>query len=234
MAWYNDWDDFKSGASGFLFGGNATKGMSDGPATGAYQTDYLKNMLGRGAPQMNTGQSDQARGQQQNLATMLQGVANGSQVGAGEMAVNRQVGQAQANQQAQAQMARGANAALAARTAARTTADVGVNGAGMAAQAQMQDATNAQGQLGSILNNMRGADIGVANANLGANMQQQQIQLSALAQMLGIDEATLRQQAAKAGINVNDKGAFGSMLQAGAQMVSAKLGASGKADGDKN
>lgn len=218
MAWYNSWDDFKSGAGGFLFGGNATKNMADGPASGAYQTDYLKGMLGRQAPQMNTAQSDQARSQQQGLAQMLQGVASGQQVGAGEMAVNRQVGQAQAQQQAQAQMARGANAALAARQAARTSADVGVNGAGMAAQAQMQDQANAQGQLGSLLNNMRGQDIGVAGANQNAAMQQQNLQISALAQMLGVDEAALRAQAAKAGVAAGDKGAFGSLLQTGGQI----------------
>lgn len=227
MSWTSYIPGYDS-AKTWLFGGDATKGMAGGPASGAYQTDYLKGMLGQGAPQMNQYQADQVRPQQQNLANMLGGIAGGTQAGAGEMAVNRQVGQAQAAQTAQASMARGANAALANRTAARNTADLGVAGAGQAGIAQMQDQQAAMGQLGSLLGGMRTADIGIAGANQQANMQQQQIQLSALAQMLGVDEVTLRQELAKRQLAAGDKGMFGSLLQQAGNIGAAYAGNTGK------
>lgn len=210
------------GAKSWLFGGNATKGMASGPASGAYQTGYLQNdFMNRAAPQMNAGQADQTRGQQGQLAGMLFQQASGARPGAGEMAVNRQVGSAMAQQTAAAQMARGANAALAARNAARSTADIGVNGAGMAAQAQMQDQTNAQNQLGGLLGQMRGQDIGVAQGNQQAQMQQQQLQLAALAQMLGVDQAALQQDLAKRQLASTDKGMLPSLLQTGGTIAAA-------------
>mgnify|MGYP001593602346 FL=1 len=200
-----------------LLHSNPSKNMASGPASADYQTGYLKDMLGRGAPVQDQTQSNQAREQQNQLADLLRRQASGLTPGAGEMAVNRQIGQAQAAQTAQASMARGANAALAGRTAARNTADIGVVGAGSAAQAQMQDQTNAQGQLGSLLGNMRGQDIGVAQGNQQAQLQQQQAQLAALAQMLNVDEATLRQDLAKRGLKLqgdaNDNAMLGTMLQ---------------------
>lgn len=222
MSWYNpaSWD--WGAAKDWMFGGGATKGMPTDPKTGDFQRGYLQDdFLKRQAPQMNVAQSNQARDQQQGLARMLFATAQGSTPGAGEMAVNRQVGQAQAAQTAQAQMARGANAALAARTAARNQADIGVQGAGMAQQAQLQDATNAQANLGSLLGTMRGQDVNVAGANLNANMGQQQLQLGALAQMLGVDEAALRAAAAKAGVASQDRGAFGGLLQTAGQIGAA-------------
>ena len=215
-----------------LFGGDATKGMSDGPASAAYQTDYLKGMLGRGAPTMDGsnlyGMQDQSRGMQSELAQRLNLVSAGKAPGAGEMAVNRQIGQAQAAQAAQAATARGANAALANREAARQTANIGVSGAGQAAIAQLNDQTAASGQLAGLLGTqrsqdigMRGQDIGVAQGNQQAQMQQQQIQLGALAQMLGVDQATLQAQLAKAQVAAGDKGIFPSLLQAGGQIGAA-------------
>ena len=203
---------FVPGESEWLTGGGATKNMQTEPMSAGVQRPYLGSMLDRQAPMMDATQSNQVRGQQQGLAGMLQGIAGGTQAGAGEMAVNRQVGQAQAAQSAQAAMSRGANAGMANRQAARSTADIGVAGAGQAAQAQMQDQTNAMGQLGGVLQGMRGADIGVAGANQNAQMNQQQVQLAALAQMLGIDQAQMQAMIEKQKVSMADKGALGGML----------------------
>lgn len=209
------WSDLGSGIKSTIFGGAAGNNMPTKTQTGEQQRGYLTGMLGRGAPQMDATQSNQARGQMQGLASQLQGIASGGIKGAGEMAVDRQMGQAVAAQQAQAQMARGANAALAARTAARNTADLNVNGAGMAQQAALQDQSNAQGQLAGLLGNMRQGDIGVAGANQQAQMQQQNVQLGALAQMLGVDQAELQAQMNKAQVNAQDKGILGGLISAG-------------------
>lgn len=251
--------------SGYLFGGDATKGLNPEGANHSYENAFLNNQLDsiwqRNAPQaqaaqlasasqLDPSQQMQARGQMQTLADRLNGIGAGTQVGAGEMAVNRQVGQAQANQQAMARMARGTNAALAARAAARGTADIGVNGAGMAAQAQMQDQQGANGQLGGVLNEMRGGDINVAgqNANLqqqrnmlqgqfgqqvnlanqGAQLQQtgmnDQANMGYLAQMMGMDQQQFQNEMAKRGLASQDKGIFPGLLQAGGTIAASYAG----------
>lgn len=141
-----------------------------------------------------------------DTAQRLGGIASGQQAGAGELAVNRQIGQATAQQMAAARMAHGANAALALRNMMRLNADTRFAGAGAAAQAQMQDQQAANAQLGSLYGNLYGADIGVAgqNAQLGqsaqvANQQaalQQRgmndaLQVQALGQLLGWDQQTI-------------------------------------------
>lgn len=205
-----------------LFGGSATKGMLTGPQTGQYQRDYLQgDFMNRQAPQMDQGQSDQTRAQQGQLAQMLFRTASGQQQGAGELAAQRGVNNAMAQQTSAAQMARGANAALAARNAARSTADIGVNGAGQMGIARMQDQQGAVSQLGGLLGQQRGQDIGVAQGNQQAQMGQQQLQLSALAQMLGVDQAALQQDLAKRGLKMQDKGILPSLLQSGGQALAA-------------
>lgn len=209
----------------FLFGGDATKGMQSGPATGDYQRSYLQqDFMKRGAPMMDAGQSNQTRGQQGQLADMLFKTATGQTPGAGEMAVQRGVNNAMAQQTSTAQMARGANAALAFRNAARTSADIGVNGAGQAAIAQLNDKTAAQNQLSGLLGTMRGQDIGVAQGNQTAQMNQQQLQLSALAQMLGVDQAALQQDLAKRGLQMQDRGMLPGLLQIGGNIGAAYAG----------
>lgn len=213
-----------SGASSFkdwLVGGKATDNMPTQPQTADYQRNYLQNYLATGAPVMNTAQVNQARGQQQQLGDMLFRTANGQQAGAGELAVQRQANRALANQTSTAQMARGANAALAARNAARNSADIGVNAAGQAGIAQLNDVTAAQSQLGQLLGTQRAQDIQVAGANQQAELGQRQLQLGALAQMLGVDEATLRQDLAKRGLNMQDQGMLGTLLQVGGQVGAA-------------
>lgn len=100
----------------------------------------------------------------------LQGIANGTQIGAGELAVNRQVSNALAAQQAGARMARGnANAGMAARMAARQGGAIGLSGVGMGQQAGMQDAQAAQGLLAQLGASGRAGDLGVGQ------MQQNQM-----------------------------------------------------------
>ena len=142
----------------------------------------MQQMLGRGfdqytnqqSPQLQMGDDPFRRAQ---LAQMqqLQGVASGQQQGAGELAAQRQYANAVANQQAQARMARGANATLAYRNAANQSAALGSTAAGMGQQAALQDQQAAQGMLGQVGAAGRGADINVANANAGyqANANQQ-------------------------------------------------------------
>lgn len=215
-------DGLTSGGIGnWLFGGNATKGMASGPQTADYQRGYLQNFANQSAPMMNTAQSDQARGQQGQLAQMLFKTANGQQAGPGELAVQRGINQAQAQQTAAAQMVRGAGAGMAGRTAARSNVDIGVNGAGQRGIAQMGDVNNAQQQLTGLLGMQRQQDIGVAGANQQAQLAQQQQQLQSMAQMLGVDVATLQQDLAKRGLQMQDKGMFPSLLQIGGQIGAA-------------
>lgn len=208
----------------WLFGGAATAGMETQPQTGDFQRGYLQQFTNRQAPMMNTGMSNQARGQQGRLADMLFANAAGTRPGAGELAVQRQVGNANAAQTAQASMARGADSALAMRNAARNQAEIGVNGAGQAAIAQMQDQQGAVGQLGGLLGMQRQQDIATAGANQQAQMQQQQLQLSALAQMLGVDQAALQQDLAKRQLQMQDKGMLGSILQTAGTVGAAAAG----------
>lgn len=159
-----------------------------------------------GGMQLDLGQANQSRQGVLDTAARLGGIASGQQAGAGELAVNRQLGMALAQQTAAARMAHGANAAIAARNAMRNQADAGLQGAGLAAQSRMQDQGQANAQLGSLYGNLYGQDAGVAAqnaqlgqsaqlANLQAAMQQSgmndAMQLQALGQMLGWDQQTI-------------------------------------------
>lgn len=209
------------GFTDWLFGGGATNNVGSSPQTAGYQREQSKRLVGAQAPMMDATQSNEVRGQQGQLAGMLFNQASGATPGAGEMAVNRQVGQAQAANAAQAASSRGANAALAGRQMQRTNAEMGVAGAGQAAQAQMQDQQAAQGQLGALLGQQRSGDISVAGQNQQAQMQQQQIQLGALAQMLGVDQAQLQAQLQKAQIKSTDNGSFGHLLTGAGALLAA-------------
>ncbi len=212
------------GAKAWLFGGKATQGMPTQPQTAGYQRDYLQNdFMNRSAPTMNTAQADQARAQQSQLAQMLFDQSRGLTPGAGELAVQRQANNALAAQASQAQMARGAGAGMAARTAARNSADIGTNAAGQAGIAQMQDQQAAQNQLAGLLGQTRGQDIQTAGANQQAQLAQQQLQLGGLAQLLGVDQAALQQDLARRNLKQGDKGMLPSLLQIGGQIGAAAM-----------
>lgn len=247
----------------WMFGGGASKGLPTGPATYDASTAQLGQIAagapGRQAPQVQAhqlgqaaqlygGQMNQSRGGMMGVANQLGAQASGQQAGAGELAVNRQVGQATAAQAAAAHMARGANAALAYRDAARRTADIGLAGAGQAAQAQMADQQAALGQQAQIYGSMYGQDANVAAQN--AQLQQQQMlqqgqfgqqaglanqqaqlaqtgmndqaRIQALGQQLGWDQAQIDAQMKAAGVKAADQGAAGGLLQGGGSLL-AKL-----------
>lgn len=187
-----------------LFGGG------DDPKPPQYQDrDRILQLINQGyapggitqqqAPQLQMGDDPFRRAQ---LAQMqqLQGVANGQQMGAGELATQRQYANALAAQQAQARMARGGNAALAYRNAANQSAALGSTAAGMGQQAAMQDQQVAHGLLGQIGAAGRGADYQTANANAAlqlAQNQQNSGNYMALLQSLGaMDSGQLGTQAA--------------------------------------
>lgn len=255
MSWYDPIKDY-------IFGGNATQSVDTKPGHYDQATAQLgqiaQGAAGRPAPtaagvhlggpsQLAPEQMNQSRAGMLGVANQLGGIASGQQAGAGELAVNRQLGQATAAQQAAARMSRGANAALAFRNAARNTADLGLQGAGMAATAQAADQQSALGQQAGIYGSMYGQDANVAaqNAQLGqqvtlqqgsmdqqtqlANLQarlaqtgmndQQQIQ--ALGQILGWDQAKIDAELKRAAINAGDKGILPGLIAGGSQVAAA-------------
>jgi hypothetical protein len=267
MSWYDafnpDW------ISKRLHGGEATKGLDAKGANTDYAQSVMRYNLGgvenRQAPtataaqlgaaaQLDGGPQDQARAQQQQTAGFLQGVMSGQNAGAGEIAVNRQVGQAQAAQQAQARMARGPMAALAARGMARNQADINLAGAGQAAQAQMQDQQGAAGQLGGVLQGMRGQDLdfagqnaqfqqqrmlqqGAFNQQTGLANQASQLQMTGmndqamqgyLQGLTGLDQAEYQRELAKRQIMLGDRGSAGNVMNSGGGMIAQYAGQNGQ------
>ena len=250
------------GGKNWLFGGGSTKDLPQGPNYYDYASQQLSHQVdgaqGRAAPQAQTAQmgpaqqlasgpQNQAREGQMQTANRLGAVASGQQAGAGELAVNRQVSAQTAAQASAARMARGSNAALAYRNAARNTMDIGQAGAGQAAAAQMQDQQAANAQLGQMYGQMRGQDVDVAsqNAQLGqqamiqqaqmgqqtslANLQAQlaqsgmndQQQMAAMQQMLGWDQTKLQAQLQGAQLKSQDKGILAGLFSGGGQALAA-------------
>jgi len=201
------------------------------------------NAQNRRAPQgqassMDQNNYNQWRGQQMGLANQLGQVASGQQKGAGELAVGRQIQSALAAQQSAAASARGANAMLGARAAARGAADVGVQGAGLASQAALQDQANARGLQAQVLGQGAQQDIGIAGQNAGfqqqmslSNMQAQlqqmglndQATLGYLSALTGIDQAELsaRLEQEKLQVAQRDPGHLADVLKQGGQIAAA-------------
>lgn len=184
----------------------------------------LAGLQGRTAPQLNTQQSDQVRNAQMQQIGQLQGIASGQQQGAGELAVQRQMQNALAGQQAMARM-RGMGGA-GALNAARNSAAIGLNAAGMGQQAAMQDQQAVQSLLANALQGTRGQDIGVANANANLTQNGQQLndqQYMALLQSLqGMDA---QQLAAYLQAKQGNQQMLGGLLSMGGQIGGAMLGA---------
>lgn len=239
MAWYDD-------LGNYVFGGRSSAGIDPNlknyDSATAQLGQIASGAAGRAAPtvqasQLATGNIDQSRGGLMGVAGDLGRIASGQQAGAGEIAVNRQLGQATAAQTAAARMAHGANAALASRNAARNTADLGLQGAGQAAQAQMQDQQAANAQRGALYGQAYGQDTNVAQANaqLGqqaslANQQSQLYQtqmndarqIQAIGAQLGWDQARIAAEIAKSQAQNQDKGIFGGLLGAAGQIFAGK------------
>ena len=219
-------------ASNFqLQGGGLLRGYAQGQLAGAQ---------GRQAPTIggpNGTDQYQSRAGQMDLAGQLGRVATGQQAGAGELAINRQANQAAARQFAAQGMARGANAATAARSAANQLGDLGTNAAGMSQQAAMADQAAARGQLAGVYDSMRGQDLGFAgmgqqaamanqNAALQARGMNDQYSLGLMGQYNQMDQQELQARMARAGLlqQQNTGGMFGDLLQAGGTLGAAWLG----------
>lgn len=159
----------------------------------------------------------QFRSGQLQQIQQLRGIASGQQQGAGELAVQRQIANANAAQQAQARMARGGqNAALAYRGAANNTAGIGLAGAGQSQQAAMGDQMQAQGLLTGALGQGRGQDNQTQIANLDAQLRQMGMndatRLAYINQMITIQQGS---QARSDAANARDQQMMGNMISAG-------------------
>jgi hypothetical protein len=150
-----------------------------------------QTVLGRAA-QLDPAQQAQFRAMQMQQANRLGMIASGQAKGAGEMAVDRQLGQAAAQQQAMARMSRGMSGASAARGAARNVAGLGVTGAGQAQQAAFGDQMGANQMLGSVLSQGREADIGMAGQNAQLS-QQAMLQQGAFDQQRNMQQGQMDQ-----------------------------------------
>lgn len=178
----------------------------------------------RGASQLDPTLMNQSRARLMGTAGSLEGIAAGQTAGAGELAVNRQLGQAYAAQQSAARMARGPGSALAYRNLMRNSADLGLAGAGQVAQSQMQDQQAANQQLAQIYGQTYGQDANVANMNLQSQIEQKRMndayQLQSMGQLLGWDQAQINARLAKEGLapvpSVGD-----ALLQGGGQALAA-------------
>lgn len=238
------------GGLGGLFGGGGDDPPPP-PPPNPIATAALGNIVGtaqgRAAPSMYGAQyTVDPTGRQGMLSTAdrLGAIAAGTQQGAGEMAVNAQVGRANAAQMAAARASRGANAALAYRNAMRNQADIGLAGAGQAGAARLQDQAAANQQLGGLYSNLYGQDAGVASqnaqlaqaaqqANLQAALQQRQLndayQIQALGQMQGWSQQQIdayRAQLQQQQIDLQKPNLMGNLMQgAGAYMALKGMGA---------
>jgi hypothetical protein len=195
----------------WLTSGLSALGLYANAPTQNQYSQQVQNLAGQAAPQLNGGPQQQFRNDQMQQIGQLQGIASGQQQGAGELAVQRQVANAQAAQQAQARMARGgSNAALAYRGAANNTAGIGLAGAGQSQQAALQDQMNAQQMLGQQLNQGRQQDIGLAGQNAqlqaGQNALGMQGYLGLGGQNLAAQQAAAQQQNALTGGLLNAAG----------------------------
>lgn len=217
------WDTLLGGTSkapGDFYTPPKHEGQIMGAITPGLQTN-------RNAPQ--TGMDSPFRDSQLSQIGTLQGIANGTQKGAGELAAERQTSNAQAAQQAMARMARGGNAGLAYRQAGRNTAAVGLAGAGQAAVSAAGDQQNAQGLLTTALGQGRGQDSQIQLANMDAKLKQMGLddaaRLGYLAQLTGMDIATLQAQMSAYNQAQQNPGLIGPLLGAAGQVGAAYAGA---------
>lgn len=146
------------------------------------------------AAQIDQGRYNEWRGRQMGLADQLGRVATGQEAGAGELAVQRQIQNGLAGQQATARMARGGGAGMALRNMAAGAGALATTGAGLGQQAAMGDQAAARGQLAQVLGQGAGQDIGVAQGNASLSQQMNLANLDAknqqIFQQAGLDQAT--------------------------------------------
>lgn len=240
------WGDAKN----YVFGkdadpANAT--LKDGQAIRDVSNTRIQDLMGRQAPQADRTQvgnvarvsgqrlspeQEEWRKRQLAMANRLQGVASGEQAGAGELAARRMGDRGMAQQIAMGSMARGGNAAMGARTAARGVADISQATAGQAQQAALQDQSAANQTLGQLMAQGRGQDVDVSsqNANLmqNANLANMSAENQRVFQQAGLDQATslANMQAKLSTMGMNDQailGYLGQMYGVSAAEMQARL-----------
>lgn len=196
---------------GLLDAQNRQAPQAQGAQVGAVRTSGYSQLMG--------GPQDQARAQQMAEANRLRAIASGAQMGAGQMAVRQEGNRAIAQQQAQARMARGAGAAIAARGAATNTANIGLNVAGQAGAAQRADAAQASQTMSGLLGQTREQDIGFAGQNAQlrqqTNLANMDAQNQRIFQQAGLDQATslANMQARLQTMGLNDQMAYNYLQQ---------------------
>lgn len=211
-----------------------------------YAQGQFMGAQGRQAPmargsQLAGADQYQSRAGQMGLAGQLNAVATGQEAGAGELAVNRQARTAAANQFAAQNMARGSNAATAARSAAGQLGNIGTNATGLAQQAALSDQQAARGQLAGVYDSMRGADLSFAgqNAQLAQQMAMQnqnaqlqqsgmndQYGLGMMGQYANVSQAELNARMQRAGLLAGQQGnqLGANLMQMGGSLGAAYLG----------
>lgn len=147
-----------------------------------------------GQTQIDQGPQDQWRTMQLRQANRLNGIAGGTQMGAGELATRRAAQQAYAQQIGQANMQRGGNAPGAGLAAARNQVTIAGNAAGQAQQAALSDQQNANAQLTGALNAGRNTDVGLATSQAGMN-QQANLANAGFAQQTNLQQGQMQQAA---------------------------------------
>lgn len=172
-------------------------------------------------------------GQMGGLAQQLQAQAAG-QGGAGTMAAQRALLDAQRGIQSQAASVRGISAGAAARAAMQQQAIAAAEGAGNIGMVRSQEQDQARSSLASLLGQQAGIqgqqaglEAGLSGQNLQALLGQQaqsdQMQQSLLAQLQGMDEAEKQRQLAILQQNQRP-GALGALLTAGGAAAGAYFG----------
>lgn len=222
MSWYNpfSWDMFTNANA-------PTEYQDRAQISGLINQGFAPGgIANQQAQQLPSGFDQQFRDAQLAQLQNLNRTASGQQMGAGELATQRQYANAIAAQQAGARMARGGNAALAYRNAANQTAALGSSAAGVGQQAAMQDQANAQSQLAGLTAAGRQADFNTANANTGYRAQNQgqnaQNYMGLLGQLGGMNANELAiKNATTLNSNATKSNLLGGLLNQGGQIAGA-------------
>lgn len=220
-----------SGLGSVLLGG---LGQSTNPADYSVNSPnqaQMQQMMAQQAAQAQAADpaaQAQWRQMQFNQAQQLARMANGQQQGAGELAVQRQVQNALAAQQAATRNVRGGgNAGLGLLAGARNAAGVGLSGAGQGQQAASQDQWNAMGALSGALGQGRQQDLGLMGTQQQNNQFNAQAQNERYGQNLNAlsanDAQRMQAQQAAMGSTLGQQGLLGGLISAGGQLGGAAI-----------
>jgi hypothetical protein len=209
----------------------------------------LSDAMNQRPEQMYTGDADQWRGQQRQMAEMLQAVVAGSGPSAAQEQLKAATG---ANNAAAASTAAstsqyGGNPAAAFKAALNQQAMNNQNAIGQSAQLRANEITAARGQLGQLMESSRGQDMSQAQSQMAAAIQQRAQQQAYVAQLMQMgyseDQANYmaqiqqqqfqqgslaQQEAAKQGVNTQNSAPAAAL---GAQVIGGAIGGIGSALG---